>query len=844
MVSNVLPPTPDFRVLFEAAPGLYLVLMADLTIVAVSNAYLSATMTKREEILGRGLFEVFPDNPDDPSADGVSTLRTSLERVIQTRAVDVMAVQKYDIRRPESEGGGFEERFWSPVNTPVLSSDGQRLDYIIHRVEDVTEFIRLKQIGNQQQELAQALQSRAEQMEAEVYVRAQELQGVNQRLRTVNDELARREQEITHLYDRLYHLDQIKTQFFANVSHELRTPLTLILGMTEKQLANNDLPAVQRRDLQSIDRNAKLLLKHVNDLLDVAKLESGKMFARYVDIDLAQLVRQTSSHFGSLAQERNIMYAVETPTTLPAQVDPDKIQRILMNLLSNAFKFTPIGGSVRCKLNVNNESASLTVSDNGPGIPASMRVNVFERFFQAEDSATRHSGGTGLGLAIAKDFAELHGGSIVAEEAPEGGALMTVILPLTAPSGASIQTSVPDAVRNNMTIEPLSNVPHGGEITDSLAITEQDDRPLLLVVEDHPEMSRYIRETLARDYRTESAFNGYEGLEKALALHPDLILSDVMMPGFSGMQLVDAIRDHEALSFTPILMLTAKTDDEIRVQLLREGAQDYLLKPFVAEELRARVGNLVALKRTREELLDRNEELQRVIADLEFANQELDAFAYSVSHDLRAPLRAIAGFTGMILEDAAPTLEAETNYHLQRISHNVANMQGMIDDLLALARLGRQPLTKQTIMPADLVNDVLRELQPEQAGRQIDIRIGELPPCEADPTLLRHVYFNLIANALKYSRKREEAGIEIGSQQDGDNAIYFVRDNGAGFDMQYAKKLFGVFQRLHRAEDFEGTGVGLAIVRRIVVRHGGQVWATSAVGEGATFYFTLNARNS
>jgi hypothetical protein len=180
------PARPDFRTLFEASPGLYLVLHRDLTIVAVSDAYLRATMTRREEILGRGLFDVFPDNPDDPSATGARNLRAWLQQVIQNRAPDAMAVQKYDIRRPEFEGGGFEERFWSPVNSPVLGSSGELL-YIIHRVEDVTEFVRLKQLGSK---LADELQSRAASMEMEVYLRAQEVQEANRRLRTANEELA------------------------------------------------------------------------------------------------------------------------------------------------------------------------------------------------------------------------------------------------------------------------------------------------------------------------------------------------------------------------------------------------------------------------------------------------------------------------------------------------------------------------------------------------------------------------------------------------------------------------------------------------------------------------------
>src|ERR1043166_5087743 len=186
--SEVTP--PDFRALFESAPGLYLVLTPDLTIVAVSDAYLRATMTKRREILGRGIFDVFPDNPDDHYATGVRNLRTSLQRVIQDKTPDTMAVQKYDIRKPESEGGGFEERFWSPVNSPIFGSDKGVL-YIIHRVEDVTEFVRLKQQTLEHEKLAEELRSRAGQMEAEVYQRAAEVQEANRRLEGANQALLR-----------------------------------------------------------------------------------------------------------------------------------------------------------------------------------------------------------------------------------------------------------------------------------------------------------------------------------------------------------------------------------------------------------------------------------------------------------------------------------------------------------------------------------------------------------------------------------------------------------------------------------------------------------------------------
>ena len=209
-------PTPDFQALFESAPGSYLVLTPDFTIVAVSDAYLRTTMTKREEILGRSLFDIFPDNPNEPTATGVRNLRTSLENVLQNRASHTMAVQKYDIRRPESEGGKFEERYWSPINTPVLGTDGQ-LAYIIHRVEDVTEFIRLKQQGIKEHKLTEALQKRTEQMEADIYLRAQELQEVNRQLQVANQELARARDEARQAQEKITAILESITDGFTTV---------------------------------------------------------------------------------------------------------------------------------------------------------------------------------------------------------------------------------------------------------------------------------------------------------------------------------------------------------------------------------------------------------------------------------------------------------------------------------------------------------------------------------------------------------------------------------------------------------------------------------------------------
>jgi signal transduction histidine kinase len=242
-------------------------------------------------------------------------------------------------------------------------------------------------------------------------------------------------------------------------------------------------------------------------------------------------------------------------------------------------------------------------------------------------------------------------------------------------------------------------------------------------------------------------------------------------------------------------------------------------------------------------LLHMNEELEERVqertAELRTANRELEAFTYSVSHDLRAPLRAITGFARILLEDHAPQLPDDAQHSLHIVDNSAQQMGRLIDDLLAFSRLGRLDLIKRPVVPTDLVRQVLEDLQAERAGRQVEVDLGDLAPCWAEPTLLKQVFVNLLSNALKYSRRRPVAHIEVGCQENGDAHIYFVKDNGVGFDMQYVHKLFGVFQRLHRAEEYEGTGVGLAIVQRIVHRHGGSIWAEGAVDQGATFYFTL-----
>ncbi|MBP6902636.1 MAG: response regulator [Burkholderiaceae bacterium] len=326
----------------------------------------------------------------------------------------------------------------------------------------------------------------------------------------------------------------------------------------------------------------------------------------------------------------------------------------------------------------------------------------------------------------------------------------------------------------------------------------------------------------------------------------DLVLCDYRLVGDSGLDLLKELREMRGLDL-PVVIVTGQGSEDVAAEALRLGATDYLVKhahwlqalPLALENAWHRV----QAAREHEALRRLNAELEARVARrtkaLEAANRELEAFSYSVSHDLRAPLRAIDGLSAMLLRDHLAALDDDGQRLLNMLRDSARRMDRLIIDLLGFARTAREPLQRAPVRPAPLVRNCLDELRDEIERRGIAIAVGELPPCEADANLLRQVFANLLSNAVKYTRRQSAARIEIGATQLDGAPAYFVRDNGAGFDMRHAGKLFGVFQRLHRADEFEGTGVGLAIVARIVDRHGGRIVAEAAPGRGACFTFRL-----
>jgi signal transduction histidine kinase/CheY-like chemotaxis protein len=543
--------------LFESLPGLFLTLTPDLKIVSASDAYLKATMTRREDLVGRGIFEAFPDNPEDPGATGVSRLRASLDRVLQTAKADTMAIQKYDIRRPD---GTFEERYWSPINSAVLGAD-QRIEYLIHRAEDVTEFVRQKSqpAGN-----AIELRARMEQMEAEIFYNSQQLQIANQQLHDANAQLLRTKADAEAA-------NRAKSTFLSTMSHEIRTPMNAILGYAQLMLRDPGIPEEAKTNLRIIGRSGEHLLALINDVLDMSKIEAGRTDLNPVIFNLSRLLDDLAAMFRLRAEAKGLRFAmVSDGECVPyVKADEGKIRQVLINLLGNAVKFTHIG-QITLHVVVERRDANQLwmrcfVEDTGSGIPDHEQERIFEPFSQTKRGQNTLEG-TGLGLAISRKCARLMGGEVTVTSSAGVGSTFQFEIPIErGNAGVAVKRGALRRVRS---------------------VRAGQEPPKILVVDDQLENRDWLMKLLtAIGFSVRGAKNGEVAIRNWEEWDPQLILMDIHMPVMDGLEAIRRIKADDRGKQTAIVALTASAMNDDQRRVSESGADDFLAKPCAEDEL-------------------------------------------------------------------------------------------------------------------------------------------------------------------------------------------------------------------------------------------------------------------
>ncbi len=554
-------PLEHFELLFNSSPGSFLILLPNegFTIAGVTDDYLHDTLTRRADLLGKPVFDAFPDNPCTPEANSTRNLGASLRRVIETKARDVMAIQRYDV--PNRSGTGFELRYWSPVNVPVISPDGELL-YIVHRVENVTDYVRLVEEKKTQQKQTAELSARNRQMEAEILQNTRVLEEKNRELLQANEALSQFAQEARDEA-------QNKDEFLAMLAHELRNPLAGISAALELLgiFGNNGTRAAELRDV--CYRQLGNLTRMVDDLLDVSRVSRGTVQLCREPLDLRDVLESAlhtiRRQFDDASLSVNTRIASGAYRLLG---DATRLEQVITNLLANAAKYTQSGGQVDVILENETKGdrswAVLAVKDTGRGIPPEKLDAIFGMFVQVDTDIDRARGGLGIGLTLVQKLVEMHNGAVTAHSDGLGtGSTFTIRLPLDA------AVSLPTRSRRSGTVPPVQR-------TDAR----------VLLIEDNVDARETLRHLLqAYGYAVEVAATGEEGLQRLLAHPPDVAIVDIGLPGLDGFEVARRTRAAPGITGLKLVALSGYSGPETEKKAKSAGFDLHLVKPVQPAEL-------------------------------------------------------------------------------------------------------------------------------------------------------------------------------------------------------------------------------------------------------------------
>ncbi len=679
---------------------------------------------------------------------------------------------------------------------------------------------------------------------------------------TLREELDANRKELETSNLKLVEMDKAKSEFFANISHELRTPLTLLIGPLERlRLDISKIHVEQRAELFEIMYgNAMRLLRLINDLLNLVRLDSGTLILHKEKVPLRTFIRGIAQSVSPMAQQGHLEFttriAIEDNVT--AWLDRDKFEKIVYNLLFNAFKFTPPKGTVTLIAEVTHDTLEITVRDTGVGIASGDLTKIFDRFWQVEGSTTRRYQGVGIGLALVKELAVIHGGDVSAHSELGQGTSMKVALDISEPKILANETISPPAI-NEENDEWLSRLYRRAELFPAHVLENSNtsahsnvsviDKINVLIVDDEPDMRRFLHLQLRDAYQVREARNGAEALACARSEDFSLILLDFMMPDMDGLEVMRQLRETPGARLTPVIILTARADEDFKIRALQAGATDFLTKPFASTELMVRAKNIVSMQLLQQQLINKTDQLEATLEHLKETESQLVQQAKMASlgqlsaglmHEINNPLN-FANTAFHILKKRVLSFAPSDQSTLEKPLIDIQDGIKRVVDITSSLRTFTHPDTSSfdKVDVAEVVASAVRFVQVHQDEISLQIAIPSPTFIHGNKNELIHLFINLFQNSIDSLREKNGPSKEIrikAEPREKDVRLTFY-DNGKGIASEYLSRVYDAFFTTKKVGS--GVGLGLNICHRIVTHHQGQITVESCENEYCLFNLVL-----